>query len=170
MTRTQPTVGVYTNLADLVALQHRARGYSFLPRQPVHSLLAGRHASRLRRRGLNFEEIRRYIISDGSGNNVERRRLLTRIAQHNDVLFAFVHDPFETDLPDAGPLVFGDGTRQMEAETGNRNLRQCFRETFEEQRAAGRKFRLQRETPVIPLSTSEGVSDQLRRQLGARLR
>ncbi|HEX5788874.1 MAG TPA: DUF58 domain-containing protein, partial [Woeseiaceae bacterium] len=59
-----PAPGVYTSLADLVALRHSARGFSFLPRQPVHSLLAGRHASRLRGRGLNFEEIRRYQAGD----------------------------------------------------------------------------------------------------------
>jgi uncharacterized protein (DUF58 family) len=301
--------GVYASLRDLVALQHLARGFSFLPRQPVHSLLAGRHASRLRGRGLNFEEIRRYqpgddirqidwkatlrlrktqsrvyteerersvlllvdqritmffgsvknmksvtaaeaaalgawrvleqkdrigalvfddtdiaeirphrsrgtamqiihavleknhalkldtgiranpamfnealrhcerlakhdclvcIISDGSGNDEGSRRLLTRIAQHNDVLFAFVHDPLETDLPDAGPLVFGDGTQQLEVDTGNRKLRDRFRETFARQRAVGRRFLLQRETPVLPLSTAEDVTEQLHRQLGAR--
>ena len=59
-----PTPGVYATLVDLVALQYKARGFSFLPRQPIHSLLAGRHASRLRGRGLNFEEIRRYLPGD----------------------------------------------------------------------------------------------------------
>jgi len=56
--------GVYASLQDLVASQRRASGFSFLPRQPVHSLLAGRHASRLRGRGLNFEEIRHYQMGD----------------------------------------------------------------------------------------------------------
>src|SRR5262245_18097088 len=58
------TAGVYTDLDALVRLQFQARGFSFLPHQPVHSLLAGRHASRLRGRGLNFEEIRRYLPGD----------------------------------------------------------------------------------------------------------
>ncbi|MES2708017.1 MAG: DUF58 domain-containing protein [Verrucomicrobiota bacterium] len=303
----QPQPGVYTSLAELTALQFRAKGFSFLPRQPIHSLLSGRHASRLRGRGLNFEEIRRYqpgddirqidwkvtvrtrrthsrvyteerersvlllvdqritmffgsvknmksvtaaeaaalaawrvlaqqdrigalvfndsavteirpqrsrttvmrilqavvernralsveagispnagmfnealrrcgrlakhdclicIISDGHGQNEESRQLLTRIAQHNDVLSAFIHDPLEADLPDAGPLVFGDGAGQMEVDTGSRKLRGDFRDDFAQQRAAGRKFLLHRETPVIPLSTAESVSEQLRRQLG----
>ena len=56
--------GVYARLDDLVALQYKAKGYSFLPRQPVHSVLAGRHASRMRGRGLNFEEIRGYLPGD----------------------------------------------------------------------------------------------------------
>lgn len=54
----------FATLDDLLRLRHRARGFSFLPRQPVHSLLAGRHASRLRGRGLNFEELRHYFEGD----------------------------------------------------------------------------------------------------------
>ena len=303
--------GVYASLQDLVASQRRASGFSFLPRQPVHSLLAGRHASRLRGRGLNFEEIRRYqmgddirqidwkvtartrkthsrvfieereratlllvdqritmffgsvknmksvtaaeaaalaawrvlaqkdrvgalvfndsrieeirpqrshstvmrilhavvqqnhalsvtggaqanpgmfnevlrhcdrlakhdvlicIISDAYGHDEQSRQLLTRIAWHNDVLFAFIHDPLEVELPAVGPLVFSDGYQQLEVDTSNRGRRVHFRATFAEERAAGRKFLLQRVTPVLPLSTSEDVAEQVRRQLGARLR
>lgn len=61
-----PIVGAraFVTLDELLALKHRARGFSFLPRQPVHSLLAGRHASRLRGRGLSFEELRHYVEGD----------------------------------------------------------------------------------------------------------
>jgi uncharacterized protein (DUF58 family) len=55
---------VHAALADLVRLRGRATGFSFLPRQPVHSILTGRHASRLRGRGLNFEELRHYVQGD----------------------------------------------------------------------------------------------------------
>ncbi|RBP35367.1 uncharacterized protein DUF58 [Roseimicrobium gellanilyticum] len=301
--------GVYADLDELVRLQFRARGFSFLPRQPIQSLLAGRHASRLRGRGLNFEEIRRYqmgddirqidwkvtartrkthsrvyteererttllvvdqrlsmffgsvknmksvtaaeaaalaawrvisqkdrvgalvfndahieevrpqrsratvmrilnavleqnhalsitseqqpnagmfnealrrcerlakhdalvcIISDAAGSDEESQRILTRIAQHNDVLFVFVHDPLEVALPDAGPLIFGDASGQMEVNTSSKALRERYRDTFAEHRAQGRKFLLNRETPVIPLSTTEGVAEQIQRQLGNR--
>jgi uncharacterized protein (DUF58 family) len=299
--------GVYADLAEMVALQHRTHGFSLLPRQPIHSLLAGRHASRLRGRGLDFEEIRRYqpgddirqidwkvtartrrthsrvyteererrallvvdqrlgmffgsvknmksvtaaeaaalaawrilaqqdrvgalvfnderieeirphrshatvmrilhtvleqnhalavgagrkanpamfnealrrcvrlaghdclvcLISDGAGNDDHTRQLLTRIARHNDVLFIFVYDPLEMELPAAGPLVFGDGARQLEVDTGDRRLRERFRETFAQARAEGRRFLLHRETPVLPLNTSESVVGQLRHHLG----
>jgi uncharacterized protein (DUF58 family) len=63
-----PYPGIYADLAELVRLKFRTRGFSFLPRQPVHSILAGRHASRLRGRGMNFEEIRRYLPSDDIRN------------------------------------------------------------------------------------------------------
>ena len=54
----------YVTLDELTRLRHRAKGFSFLPRQPVHSLLVGRHASRLRGRGLDFEELRHYVEGD----------------------------------------------------------------------------------------------------------
>ena len=307
-----PQPGVYADLESLVRLQFNARGFSFLPRQPIHSILAGRHSSRLRGRGLNFEEIRRYqmgddvrqidwkvtartrkthsrvyteererttlllvdqrrtmffgsvknmksvtaaeaaalaawrvlsqqdrvgalvfhdtgieeirpqrsratvmrilnavvtqnhalsisvpdtqelsgqsmfnealrrcerlakhdclvcLISDGSGHDAETQRLLTRISQHNDVLFVFIHDPLEVELPDAGPLVFGDGKGQMEVNTGSAAVRDRFRQTFADQRASAREFLLHRETVILPLSTSESVPDQLRHELGRR--
>jgi uncharacterized protein (DUF58 family) len=56
--------GPYTNLEALVRIQFRARDFSFLPTQPVNSILSGRYASRLRGRGLNFEELRRYQSGD----------------------------------------------------------------------------------------------------------
>ena len=56
--------GVYVSLDDLLALEYRGRKVSFLPHQPVHSLLSGRFASRMRGRGLNFEEIRDYRPGD----------------------------------------------------------------------------------------------------------
>ena len=56
--------GVYADLRELIGLQYLARGFSFLPRQPITSLLAGRHASRMRGRGLDFDEIRQYLPGD----------------------------------------------------------------------------------------------------------
>ncbi|MEM8868007.1 MAG: DUF58 domain-containing protein [Verrucomicrobiota bacterium] len=51
-------------LEELVLLKADAHGFSFLPTQPIQSLLAGRHASRLRGRGLAFEELRHYNQGD----------------------------------------------------------------------------------------------------------
>ncbi|SCY44253.1 DUF58 domain-containing protein [Desulfoluna spongiiphila] len=64
MSRPDEHPGVYVRMSDLIRLKHKARGFSFLPKQPVHSLLTGRHASRLRGRGLDFEEIRGYLPGD----------------------------------------------------------------------------------------------------------
>jgi len=55
---------IHVSLAQLRALERSARNLSFLPRQPARSVLNGRHASRLRGRGLNFEELRGYLPGD----------------------------------------------------------------------------------------------------------
>ncbi|UOM33486.1 DUF58 domain-containing protein [Acuticoccus sp. I52.16.1] len=55
---------VHVTLAHLRALEGRARALTFLPRQPARSVLNGRHASRLRGRGLDFEELRDYLPGD----------------------------------------------------------------------------------------------------------
>jgi len=299
--------GVYADLADLIRLQFKARGFSFLPRQPIHSILAGRHASRLRGRGLNFEEIRRYLpgddirnmdwratarlqkahvrvyteerdrpvllvvdqrqnmffgsrramksvaaaeftalaawrvfhagdrvgaivfndteiielkphrsrlqvmrileavlklnhqlrvevevepnpgmfneaasrasllakhdylvctVSDGFGVDDETFRLGTIIAEHNDVLVAFVYDPLERELPIAGRFVFGHGSRQLEINTGSAGLRRKFASEFQERFDSTEQFCRQRKTPRLAISTDRDVVDQVRERLG----
>jgi uncharacterized protein (DUF58 family) len=299
--------GVYVQLDELVRLQHKASGFSFLPKQPIHSVLSGRHASKLRGRGLNFEELRNYLpgddtrnidwkvtartrtpyvrvyteekdrtvwllidqrvnmffgskdrmksvvaaevaaisawrvlsvgdrvgalvfndseisvipphrsrervmqilkhvveknhalnadpglkpdagklnealkqvshlarhdclvclITDGNGLNPETRRYITRLAEHNDVLTAFIFDPLEKDLPAAGRLRFADGDGQLDADTSDKKLRTAFQNEFEQRleqmQSASRRFSM----PLLPLDTCSPVSEQIRDALG----
>jgi len=299
--------GVYVQFDELVRLQHKASGFSFLPKQPVHSILSGRHTSKLRGRGLNFEELRNYLpgddtrnidwkvtartrtpyvrvyteekdrtvwllidqrvnmffgskqrmksvvaaemaaisawrvlnvgdrvgalvfndseisvvpphrsrervmqilkqvveknqalnagtnvkpesgklnealkqvsllarhdclvclITDADGINSETRRHITRLAEHNDVLTAFIYDPLEKDIPAAGRLRFADSEGQLEADTSNRKLRTAFQNEFEQKlewiQSASRRFSI----PVLPLQTTSPVSEQIRDALG----
>lgn len=55
---------IHVNRAHLRSLGEAARGLSFLPTQSSGSVLNGRHASHLRGRGLNFEEMRGYQPGD----------------------------------------------------------------------------------------------------------
>jgi uncharacterized protein (DUF58 family) len=59
---------VYVELEELIALRHSARRTTLLPQQPASSLLAGRRASKLRGRGLDFEELRAYVVGDDVRN------------------------------------------------------------------------------------------------------
>lgn len=59
-----PVPNVYVDLHELAALKHAGQSFAFLPHQPVTSLLSGRRASRLRGRGLSFEEMRLYQAGD----------------------------------------------------------------------------------------------------------
>jgi uncharacterized protein (DUF58 family) len=301
------TSGAYATLDDLIRLQHKARGFSFLPRQPVHSLLAGRHASRMRGRGLNFEEIRRYlpgddprtidwkvtartgrpfvrvfteerdrpallvvdqrinmffgsrvamksvvaaelaalgawrafdqgdrvgalvfndseiteirphrsrrrvmeilgavveqnhalrvdadlrpnpamlnrvlarvhclakhdflvaVVSDFHGADEETRRLLTRMAEHNDVLAALLYDPTKVDMPEAGRLVVSDGELQLELDTSRGKLRRDLSEYFDADLRQTKEVLAKVGIPVMLIHTAEEPVGQLRRILG----
>ncbi|MFG6158640.1 DUF58 domain-containing protein [Halomonas sp. 1390] len=55
---------LHLDLAHLQALEPHGAALRLLPRQPSRSVLNGRHASRLRGRGLDFAELRGYLPGD----------------------------------------------------------------------------------------------------------
>ena len=95
--------------------------------------------------------------------------MLTRIARHNDVLVVFVFDPLEGTFPSAGRLTASDGGRLLSFDSHRSSFRAEFQREFEGLREEARKFLLTRETPVLPLSTTEETMKQIARALGSRL-
>ncbi|MGE9270775.1 MAG: DUF58 domain-containing protein [Verrucomicrobiales bacterium] len=74
-------------LEELLRLKAEARGFSFLPKQPIQSLLSGRHSSRLRGRGLSFDELRHYQPGDDVRTidwRATARRRSTQVRVYND--------------------------------------------------------------------------------------
>lgn len=60
---------VFTSLEELLRMERVARHFSLRPnRQKVSSILGGKHASKLRGRGLDFEEVRLYAKGDDIRN------------------------------------------------------------------------------------------------------
>lgn len=55
---------IYADIAILMRLQYQAIDFSFKPAQPANSVLVGKQISKLRGRGLNFEELRHYHPGD----------------------------------------------------------------------------------------------------------
>lgn len=56
---------IFVSLNDLLEMEYLAKGFSFLAKkQKVKSALGGKHASKLRGRGLDFEEVRHYVPGD----------------------------------------------------------------------------------------------------------
>ena len=301
--------GVYADLDELMRLRFKSSGFSFLPRQPVHSVLSGRHASRLRGRGLNFEELRNYLpgddtrnidwkvtartrepfvrvyteekdrtvwllidqrmpmffgsqkkmksvvaaetaaiacwrvlaqgdrvgalvfddhdlrvipphrsvdrvaqilkavveknhalkattesapnpgmlnqalkhvsalarhdclvglVSDGFGLDDDSRRYITRLTEHNDVLALYVFDPLERAIPEAGRLVFTDGSTQIEFNSAQRKLREAWAGDFEKRLERMRDTSRRHDIPLLPVHTAAPVLEQLRAALGQR--
>lgn len=301
---------IHADLDELVRLSAKARGFSFLPRQPIHSILAGRHASRLRGRGINFEEIRGYlpgddvrtmdwkvtartrsphvrvyteerdrpvlfvvdqrasmyfgsrrtmksvaacelaalgawrvlaqgdrvgalvfndeemvtlkphrsrarvrqmlgalvkmnhqlgqddmppanegmfnqalqqavsiaqhdwlvcIVSDATGMNPETKRLITLLSAHNDVISAFIFDPLEKELPDAGKLTMSEGLNQLEVDTASKKLRMQFAAGFQDRLTRMQNISRGRSIPLLPIETSYPVAEQVRDLMGASM-
>jgi len=106
------------------------------------------------------------IVSDFEGNDDTTRQLLNRLARHNDIIAAFVFDPLEADFPSAGRLVAGDGAKQIEFNSADRELRRSFAKTFENRLKKARQFLLRRQIPVLPLQTDLPVVEQLAKLLG----
>lgn len=302
---------VYADLDELVRLQFAAQGFSFLPRQPVHSVLYGRHASRLRGRGLNFEELRAYVpgddirnvdwkatarsgeptmrvyteerdrpvwllvnqrqsmffgsrdrtksvtaaevaaltawrvlgagdrvgalvfddhdiqmikpqrsrdqvmrvlgaivkknhqlnatnsqptnpaiiskvleqlrpharhdclicmIGDGSGFDNRVQNQVTQLNEHNDLLFTMIYDPFEAELPNAGPLTVSDAKQHLMFDSGNRSLRERYQADFAKRLETLKSLSRKRAIPLLPISTDEPVAEQVRHLLGTQER
>jgi len=60
---------VFTSLRELMEMEQHARHFSLLAnKQKVKSILGGKHASKLRGRGLDFEEVRQYVKGDDIRN------------------------------------------------------------------------------------------------------
>lgn len=60
--------GVVITLEELMRYEYYVQDIPLLPQHPVYTILAGRHASRLRGRGLDFEEVRIYVPGDDIRN------------------------------------------------------------------------------------------------------
>lgn len=62
-------VNVFTSLAELMRMEHVARNFTLsAKKQKVNTILGGKHASKLRGRGLDFEEVRNYVKGDDIRN------------------------------------------------------------------------------------------------------
>ena len=97
---------VTITLDELILLKADARGFSFLPRQPIHSLLAGRHASRLRGRGLAFEELRHYQPGDDV-RSIDWRATARRGSAHVRVYNEERERPVLLIADQRAPMFFG---------------------------------------------------------------
>lgn len=60
---------IFTSLKELLEMERFARSFQFKSsRKKVKSVLGGKHASKLRGRGLDFEEVRNYVQGDDIRN------------------------------------------------------------------------------------------------------
>lgn len=63
-----PIPNITFSLQDLNRQEYQFDRYSLMAEKNIYSLLAGRHASKMRGRGLDFEEVRKYVPGDDIRN------------------------------------------------------------------------------------------------------
>ena len=97
---------VYVTLRDLIALQYEARGFSFLPKYAVQSILSGRHRSKLRGRGLDFEEVRQYVKGDDI-RNIDWKVTARVGTAHTKVFTEEKERPVLLIVDQSSPMFFG---------------------------------------------------------------
>ncbi len=61
-------IEIATNLDDLMRFEYLVQTGKILPDQPIYTILAGKHAAKMRGRGLDFEEVRQYVPGDDIRN------------------------------------------------------------------------------------------------------
>ncbi len=59
---------IATSLSDLMRFEYLVSEARLLPNRPVYSMLVGHHLSKMRGRGLDFEEARHYVAGDDVRN------------------------------------------------------------------------------------------------------
>ncbi|UCF69658.1 MAG: DUF58 domain-containing protein [Acidobacteriota bacterium] len=110
------------------------------------------------------------IISDFDGADEETTRVVTRLAQHNDVIALPVHDPSSTEIPSGARLVVSDGELQVELDVGKASTRRRLAEMADERLASVMAWQDELGVPVMPISAGEDSLDQVRKLLGQAAR
>ncbi len=64
MNKANYPIEVVTNLDELMRFEYKVAAGSLLPNRTIYSILVGRHAAKMRGRGLDFEEVRLYVPGD----------------------------------------------------------------------------------------------------------
>ncbi|WP_281613174.1 DUF58 domain-containing protein [Flammeovirga sp. SubArs3] len=104
------------NIQDLLELEGITEGTEFFKNQRVTGLLSGRHASMLRGRGLDFSEVRKYVLGDDIRNIDWKVTARTR-ETHTKVFSEEKERPQMTILDQSLSMLFGS-TGDLKANIG----------------------------------------------------
>jgi uncharacterized protein (DUF58 family) len=110
------------------------------------------------------------LVSDLNGWDSHTVRLVKRMARHNDVLVALVHDPLERELPAARELVLSDGEQQIHVDPRRQPLTEQYRQDFIDSVGYLQSELSRHGVPVLPIDTVEPVARQVRDAIGERQR
>ncbi len=99
-------VEVVTTLNDLMRFEYMVQAGNILPNHPIYSILAGRHAAKMRGRGLDFEEVRLYVPGDDI-RNIDWKVTARNNETHSKVFNEEKERPTFTLLDQSSIMFFG---------------------------------------------------------------
>ncbi len=87
---------------------------------------------------------------------------LALLAQHTDLVLLPLSDPLDHQLPDAGLLRFVEQSARLELDSSDSALRQGYAELAEARRERWKRLARRLRVPLLPLTTSADLVEQLR--------
>ena len=106
------------------------------------------------------------IASDFDGADQTTRDLLLHLSRSNDVICCLTYDPLAVHLPPAEQLIVSDGELQVELSLGEEKMRKSILDASDTRLRFILSWQHEIGVPVLPISTAEAVSQQLRHLLG----
>jgi len=103
-----------------------------------------------------------FILCDERTLSDSAEQQLALLSRHCDLLLLPLSDPLDHALPAAGLLRFTDHAAQLELDTLNPDLRQTYRAQSEARQARWELLSQKLRVLMIPLSTQQGMVEQLR--------
>jgi len=100
------SIDIVTNLQELLKMEYLVFQRRVVPNKQVHSILAGKNISKLRGRGLDFEEVRRYVNGDDIRNIDWKVTARTRVT-HTKVFTEEKERPVFTIVDQSSNMFFG---------------------------------------------------------------
>jgi uncharacterized protein (DUF58 family) len=106
------------------------------------------------------------ILSDFDGADETTRQVVAAIAAHNTVVAVLVHDPLQSEIPEAGRMTVTDGELQIVLDAGHAEMRRNILEMSQARLRGVLAWTHEFGIPVLPLSTAEDPVKQLHHLLG----
>jgi len=106
------------------------------------------------------------IASDFDGADTRTRELLLHLSQSNDVVCCLVYDPLSLASTIHSRFVVSNATLQIELHLEKQNVRDDLHAALEGRLNEVLSWQHELNIPILPLSTSEDVSQQIRHLLG----
>ncbi|WP_437881127.1 DUF58 domain-containing protein [Pseudomonas sp. LRF_L74] len=105
------------------------------------------------------------ILCDERALNDAAEQQLSLLARHTDLLLLPLSDPLDHALPAAGLLRFAERGAQLELDTHNADLRSSYQGQAEQRQARWQRLAQKLGVPLMPLSTTAELVEQLREHL-----